>query len=71
MPHDRDGQLLNVGDRVLVPCTIKEIQQTEEYCNVTLETAQPMPPTNRRSCLVLNARQVVKQAALRGDGERK
>lgn len=60
MPHDRDGRLLSVGDTVNVPCRIKEIHNTEEYCNVTLETSQPMYPGNDRSSVVLNAKQVVK-----------
>jgi len=61
MPHDRDGKLLNVGDTVLVPCIVKEIHSTEEYCNINLETCQPMYPGTYRSSVVLNAKQVVKQ----------
>lgn len=61
MPHDRDGRLLNVGDHVLVPCNIKEIHITEEYCNVNLETSQPMYPGTHKSSLCLNSKQVVKQ----------
>ena len=59
MPHDRDGKLLGVGDSVLVPARITAIHDTEEYCNVTLETSQPMYPSNDRSQLNLNAKQVV------------
>ena len=60
MPHDRDGKELKVGDAVMVPARVTGIQQTEEYCNVTLETSQGMPPSNARSTLNLNAKQVVK-----------
>ena len=60
MPHDRDGTLLKVGNTVMVPARVKELNDTEEYCNVTLETLQPMHPGNSRSTLVLNAKQVVK-----------
>lgn len=60
MPHDRDGTLLKVGNTVMVPARVKELHDTEEYCNVTLETLQPMHPGNVRSTLVLNAKQVVK-----------
>lgn len=60
MPHDRDGTLLKVGNTVMVPARVKAIQDTEEYCNVTLETLQPMHPGDSRSTLVLNAKQVVK-----------
>jgi hypothetical protein len=60
MPHDRNGMLLNVGDRVTVEATVKSIVMQEEYCNVTLETACPMPPYTSPSTLTLNAKQVVK-----------
>lgn len=59
MPHDRDGTLLKVGNTVMVPARVKEIHDTEEYCNVTLETLQPMYPGNSYSTIVLNAKQVV------------
>lgn len=63
MPHDRDGRVLSVGDDVLVPCHVKELHMTEEFCNVTLETSQPMYPSENRSGIVLNAKQVVKGVA--------
>jgi hypothetical protein len=62
MPHDRDGKPLNVGDQVLVPARVKEIHMAEEFCNVSLETSQPMYPSNNRTTLTLNAKQVVKAA---------
>jgi hypothetical protein len=60
MPHDRDGKILNVGDRINIPCNIKSITTSEELCNVTVETAQPMFPETYRTTLVLNSKQVVK-----------
>lgn len=60
MPHDRDGQLLEVGDFVYVPCVVKSVQVAEEYCNVSLETEIPMPPYTVPSTLTLNTKQVVK-----------
>jgi hypothetical protein len=36
--HDAKNRPLKVGDMVLVPCRIKEIQATEDYCNVTIES---------------------------------
>lgn len=59
MPHDRDGKLLGVGDSVLIPARIVSITDTEEYCNVSLETSQPMFPGDSRSSITLNAKQVV------------
>lgn len=60
MPHDRNGLLLQVGDRVLVEATVKSIVMQEDYCNVTLETACPMPPYTVPTTLTLNAKQVAK-----------
>jgi hypothetical protein len=59
MPHDRDGERLGVGDTVLVPARILRIHDTEDYCNVDLETVQPMSPLDSRTPLTLNAKQVV------------
>jgi hypothetical protein len=36
--HDRNGKPLKEGDLVLIPCVVKSLQATEEYCNVGLET---------------------------------
>jgi len=62
MPHDKNGQLLQVGDEVYVPARVKEVQTGEEYCNVTLATAEPMYPSQSPSIITLNAKQVVKQS---------
>lgn len=68
MPHDQRGEELKVGDRVLVPCIIKAIHLTEQYCNVDLETDLTMPPIGRPTTLTLNSRQTVKPPATRGEG---
>lgn len=60
-PLDRDGNLLSVGDMVTVPCKIRGITQTEEYCNVTLETEGKMFPGEDRTHFILNSRQVIKK----------
>lgn len=36
--HDAKGRELQVGDTVLVPCKIKSLAKTEDFCNVNLET---------------------------------
>lgn len=59
MPHDRDGNRLSVGDKVLVPCLVKAIHDTEDYCNVDIETVAPMFPSDKRSALTLNAKQLI------------
>lgn len=63
MPHDIRGEELKVGDRVLVPCIIKAIHLTEEYCNIDLETRLNMPPLETPTRLTLNSRQTVKPRA--------
>lgn len=62
MPHDRNGERLNVGDSVTVPCVIKAIHDTEFYCNVDLETDLRVYPTAKKSSFTLNAKQVEKTA---------
>lgn len=34
--HDARGKELKVGDVVLIPCVIKELNPTEDYCNVSV-----------------------------------
>jgi hypothetical protein len=63
MPHDKNGEVLAVGDRVTVLCEVKTIYLTEEFCNVTLETVEPMFPGDNRCGVTLNAKQVVKVPA--------
>lgn len=62
MPHDRNNNLIEVGDIVMVPCKVKSITMDENYCNLTVETQYSMPPyEEQRSTLTLNTKQVFKQ----------
>lgn len=61
MPHDNKGNKLDVGDVVNVPCKVKVIQLTEEYCNLTLETVHKMYPSDSPYSISLNAKQVEKK----------
>lgn len=36
--HDHYGRELKVGDFVLIPARIVDLQPTPDFCNVTLET---------------------------------
>lgn len=36
--HDAKGRPLAKGDRVLIPAIITQLYETEDYCNVNLET---------------------------------
>lgn len=58
MPHDKNGNVLKVGDIVNVPCKIKSISMGEEYCNVELQTIEKMFPSDNTSTMNLNAKQV-------------
>ena len=60
MPHDKNGTLLQVGDRVLIPAIVTAIQPGDDYCNATL-AADPMPPYEKPYPLTMNTRQVVLQ----------
>ena len=63
MPHDKRGTELKVGDTVMVPCRIKAIHLTEDFCNVDLETTEGMPPLLHTSTLTLNSKQTIKPTA--------
>lgn len=64
MPHDINGNLLQVGDIVNVPAKVISVQPSDDYCNVTLETTRPMPPYTAGTSIVLNTKQVEKVGPL-------
>jgi hypothetical protein len=62
MPHDANGELLKVGDRVVLYGTITYIGANPEYCNCSVELEYKMPPDNQVvSVSALNTKQVVKR----------
>lgn len=62
MPHDKFGQVLQVGDSVLIQATVREITTSPDFCNVKLETVEKMDPSREAGeTLWLNAKQVEKQ----------
>lgn len=63
MPHDKRGTELKVGDTVMVPCVVKAIHLTEDYCNVDLQTKLTMPPLNSVQTFTLNSQQTIKPTA--------
>ena len=63
MPHDKRGTELQVGDTVMVPCVVKAIHLTEDYCNVDLVTKLEMPPLRSVQSFTLNSRQTIKPTA--------
>jgi hypothetical protein len=40
MPHDKNGNLLAVGDEVILRCLIKDLSVHETACNVTAEVIE-------------------------------
>lgn len=60
MPHDCKGVELKVGDTVFVPCKVLSVQTGTEYCNLTVETIEPMFPGKDKTCVTLNTKQVEK-----------
>ncbi len=59
MPHDKNGNLIEVGAKVRVDFIVKQVYQTEGdgFCNATLESVEPMFPTQNKTTLTVNARQ--------------
>lgn len=47
MPHDAKGRELKAGDTILVPFKVKAVHQTEDACNLDLETCATMPPEHK------------------------
>lgn len=58
MPHDKNGQAINVGDRVNVACVVKDVQAGADYCNLSVETVEKMHPGEYTTTITLNTRQV-------------
>jgi len=64
MSHDRNGELISVGDQVYIPCKVKSITMDENYCNLTVETFYSMPPyEDQKSTYTLNTKQVLKKVS--------
>jgi len=60
MPHDKNGNQLKPGDQVIVRATVSDVHAGEEYCNVNLETDEPMFPGDHKTPITLNTKQVEK-----------
>lgn len=42
--HDRNGTPLYKGDVVMIPAVVTDMQATNDYCNVSLETVNGRRP---------------------------
>ncbi len=64
MPHDANGELVNVSDIVYIPCKVKAVHMSEEFCNLDLELMYIMPGrSSRDSYSAINTKQVIKNLA--------
>lgn len=59
--HDKNGTPLKQGDIVSVLCKVVNTTEGTEYCNMTVETVEPMYPGEYKTSVTLNTRQVVLQ----------
>lgn len=60
MPHDKNGQLLKVGDKVSVEFEVAEVYAGEDYCNVRLQVPGENKADNVTTGVTLNTRQTTK-----------
>lgn len=60
MPHDKLGVEVKVGDLVMVPCRVKMVHLSEDYCNADLVTAEMMFPSELPSTFTFNSKQVIR-----------
>jgi len=60
VPHDKNGVRVRVDDLVTVRCRVIAVQLGDEFCNLSLETVEPMHPADHKSALSLNSQQVEK-----------
>lgn len=70
MPHDIKGQLLNVGDEVVLRGKVKSIDSEQPtYCNITLQTVNGMEPAQdlanggEGQTYALSARMIAKEVS--------
>lgn len=46
--HDAKGRPLQKGDKVLIPCIIDAVYNTEDYCNIDMSTQFGRRPDNMK-----------------------
>jgi hypothetical protein len=64
MPHDLKGTELRPGDIVSMDFKVILTTNSEDYCNVTLESCLPMTPhgIDRLTISQVNTKQVIKKS---------
>jgi hypothetical protein len=59
--HDAKGRELKIGDVVLMPCRIKAVYTTPDFCNVSLETIGGRSPDGQRNTYAnINTKQLIR-----------
>ncbi len=58
MPHDKNNVEVKPGDRVWIEAIVESVMVGVNYCNLTVKTVDPMPPTEYPTTIVLNTKQV-------------
>lgn len=71
MPHDKNGEELQVGDVVSIEAIVKTLWTGTEACNLTVETVEPFYPSTEKSTIVLNTKQVVFGSGIRQQTDKK
>lgn len=60
MAHDFNGTLLSIGDTVVIPCVVKNIQGDENFCSLTVETEFVMPGNGAKNTIsAISTKQVI------------
>jgi hypothetical protein len=67
--HDAFGRELKVGDRVMVPMTIKALHLTADYCNCELVGVATMPPAHQATSKVTLSAVNTQQILRANDGD--
>lgn len=59
--HDAKGRELMVGDTVLIPCKVTDVQPRQDYCNCHLETLGGRPPDGQKEHFgAVNTQQMIR-----------
>lgn len=67
MPHDANGNLLKVGDEVVLRAVVEDVQAHAEWCNCSIRTIHPMYPSDRKDLYTLSTRQLEKVSSIPGE----
>lgn len=64
MPHDYNGELIQVGDIVYLVGKVSQITTGEEFCNIMVDSTLPAKPAGAMASFWFNANQVTKSGEI-------